>query len=123
MLNQSSSEALTKYQETPTTGWQDSDDDDDYNNDKQPLLNESTLKQQQQYLLKGKDYIFCKIMMFLFLKLHFIEQDDGLNELATIVSRQKNIAITISSEVDLQNGWYKVLFKNTFEQIYRILQF
>lgn len=34
----------------------------------------------------------------------FIEQDDGLDELASIVSRQKNIAITISSEVDLQNG-------------------
>jgi len=37
-----------------------------------------------------------------------IEQDDGLNELASIVSRQKNIAITISSEVDLQNGQYKM---------------
>lgn len=35
-----------------------------------------------------------------------IEQDDGLNELASIVSRQKNLAITISTEVDLQNGWY-----------------
>lgn len=53
LLKQSSSEALTKYKETPTTGWLDSDDDD-YNNDKQPLLNENTLKQQQQYLLKGK---------------------------------------------------------------------
>jgi len=42
---------------------------------------------------------------------HFycIEQDDGLNELASIVSRQKNIAITISSEVDLQNGRYKTI--------------
>jgi len=37
-----------------------------------------------------------------------IEQDDGLSELASIVSRQKNIAITISSEVDLQNGQYKM---------------
>lgn len=35
-----------------------------------------------------------------------VEQDDGLNELASIVSRQKNIAITINSEVDLQNGQY-----------------
>ncbi|XP_025208498.1 syntaxin-8 [Melanaphis sacchari] len=71
-----------KKTEISTTGWLDSDDDD-YNDDKQPLLNEKELKQQQQYLLK--------------------EQDDGLNELASIVSRQKNIAITISSEVDLQN--------------------
>lgn len=35
-----------------------------------------------------------------------IEQDDGLDELASLVSRQKNIAITISSEVDLQNGLF-----------------
>ncbi|CAH1738605.1 syntaxin-8 [Aphis gossypii] len=76
------STSMVKKTEMPTTGWLDSDDDD-YNDDKQPLLNEKTLKQQQQYLLK--------------------EQDDGLNELASIVSRQKNIAITISSEVDLQN--------------------
>lgn len=62
-------------------------------------------------------------MMFLFLKLQFIEQDDGLDELASIVSRQKNIAITISSEVDLQNGWYNQLYKNTLEQIYRIFKF
>lgn len=56
-------------------------------------------------------------MMFLFLKLHFIEQDDGLDEIASIVSRQRNLAITISGEVDLQNGWYNQLYKNIFEQI------
>lgn len=82
LLKPSTSGAITKSIKTPTTGWLDSDDDD-YNDDKRPLLNESTLRQQQQYLLK--------------------EQDDGLDELASIVSRQKNIAITISSEVDLQN--------------------
>ncbi|KAL5244516.1 hypothetical protein ACI65C_011926 [Semiaphis heraclei] len=87
LMRPSSSKA--KKNEKPTTGWLDSDDDD-YNDDKQPLLSEKVLKQQQQYLIK--------------------EQDDGLNELASIVSRQKNIAITISSEVDLQNGWYKMLF-------------
>ncbi|XP_015369497.1 PREDICTED: syntaxin-8 [Diuraphis noxia] len=76
------STSKAKKTEMPTTGWLDSDDDD-YNDDKQPLLSEKVLKQQQQYLIK--------------------EQDDGLNELASIVSRQKNIAITISSEVDLQN--------------------
>lgn len=75
------STSKAKKTEMPTTGWLDSDDDD--YDDKQPLLSEKVLKQQQQYLLK--------------------EQDDGLNELASIVSRQKNIAITISSEVDLQN--------------------
>jgi len=94
-----------------TTGWLDSDgdDDDNYNDDKQPLLNENVLKQQQQYLLKGKDQKLCRITMYThyFLKsvrFFLIEQDDGLNELASIVSRQKNIAITINSEVDLQNG-------------------
>ncbi|CAI6343076.1 unnamed protein product [Macrosiphum euphorbiae] len=75
------STSKAKKTEMPTTGWLESDDDD--YDDKQPLLSEKVLKQQQQYLLK--------------------EQDDGLNELASIVSRQKNIAITISSEVDLQN--------------------
>ncbi|XP_050533359.1 syntaxin-8 [Daktulosphaira vitifoliae] len=68
-----------------TSGWLDSDGyDDDENNDKQPLLKNSILKQQEQQSMIKK-------------------QDDGLNELASIVSRQKNIAITISSEVDLQN--------------------
>ncbi|NP_001156190.1 syntaxin-8-like [Acyrthosiphon pisum] len=75
------STSKAKKTEMPTTGWLDSDDDD--YDDKQPLLSEKVLKQQQQYLLK--------------------EQDDRLNELASIVSRQKSIAITISSEVDLQN--------------------
>jgi syntaxin 8 len=78
LMRPSTSKVIAK--QTETTGWLDSDDDYD---DKKPLLNENTLKQQQQYLLK--------------------EQDDGLNELASIVSRQKNIAITISTEVDLQN--------------------
>ncbi|KAL4131757.1 hypothetical protein QTP88_009026 [Uroleucon formosanum] len=82
LMRPSTSTSKAKKTEMPTSGWLDSDDDD-YNDDKQPLLSEKVLKQQQQYLLK--------------------EQDDGLNELASIVSRQKNIAITISSEVDLQN--------------------
>ncbi|VVC40891.1 Hypothetical protein CINCED_3A011206 [Cinara cedri] len=83
LLRPSTSYVKPKKVETQISGWLDSDDDDDnYNDVKQPLIN-TNIKQQQQYLVK--------------------EQDDGLNELASIVSRQKNIAITISSEVDLQN--------------------
>lgn len=34
----------------------------------------------------------------------FLDQEKGLENLSQIISRQKNIATTISSEVDLQNG-------------------
>jgi len=101
LMKPSTSKISTKNTNRPTTGWFDSDDDD-YNDDKRPLLNENTLKQQQQHLLKGKNFIFCNIILFS--NCVFTEQDDGLGELASIVSRQKNIAISISSEVDLQNG-------------------
>lgn len=33
-----------------------------------------------------------------------LDQESGLEELSKIISRQKNIAHTISNEVDLHNG-------------------
>lgn len=119
LMKPSTSKMSTKNTDTPTTGWLDSDDDD-YSDDKQPLLNENTLKQQQQYLLKGKNltlhFVILSLYILLFSNCVFTEQDDGLDELASIVSRQKNIAISISSEVDLQNGKYLMEEKNSFEK-------
>lgn len=34
----------------------------------------------------------------------FLDQEKGLENLSQIISRQKNIATTITTEVDLQNG-------------------
>lgn len=34
----------------------------------------------------------------------FADQEEGLDNLSKIIARQKNIAETISSEVDLHNG-------------------
>lgn len=114
LMRPSTSTSKAKKTEMPTSGWLDSDDDD-YNDDKQPLLSEKVLKQQQQYLLKGRvkniKIVFIRLWIVIYIVyLYCIEQDDGLNELASIVSRQKNIAITISSEVDLQNGQFKMQF-------------
>lgn len=107
-MRPSTSRVASKNIEVSTTGWLDSDDDnDDFNDVKTPLLDESMLKQQQKCMLKGINLKFKNIVSsYLHIKLYYtcIEQDDGLNELASIVTRQKNIAITISSEVDLQNG-------------------
>ncbi|XP_050443831.1 syntaxin-8 [Adelges cooleyi] len=72
-----------KKADSKISSWLDSDDDDDdEKGDKQPLLKNNVVFDQRK-LMK--------------------DQDDGLDELASIVSRQKNIAITITNEVDFQN--------------------
>lgn len=37
------------------------------------------------------------------------DQDNGLDELSKIISRQKDIAVKIGSEADTQNGMYIIL--------------
>uniref|UniRef100_A0A1B6ERL7 t-SNARE coiled-coil homology domain-containing protein n=1 Tax=Cuerna arida TaxID=1464854 RepID=A0A1B6ERL7_9HEMI len=65
-----------------TTGWASDDDDDAVS---QPLLQETNeqIRQQHQQLLQ--------------------EQEDGLERLSRVISRQKDIAVTIGNEVDFQN--------------------
>jgi uncharacterized coiled-coil protein SlyX len=41
---------------------------------------------------------------FLMLNIYVADQDRGLEALSKVITRQKEIAETIGSEVDLQNG-------------------
>lgn len=43
-------------------------------------------------------------VIFLMLNIYVADQDQGLEALSKVISRQKEIAETIGSEVDLQNG-------------------
>uniref|UniRef100_A0A8D8U5U9 Syntaxin-8 n=1 Tax=Cacopsylla melanoneura TaxID=428564 RepID=A0A8D8U5U9_9HEMI len=64
-----------------TTGW----GDDDASDEESPLLSGdvSDIREQQQMMIQA--------------------QDQGLEALSKVISRQKNIALTISNEVDTQN--------------------
>ena len=42
--------------------------------------------------------------IFLMLNIYVADQEQGLEALSKVISRQKEIAETIGSEVDLQNG-------------------
>lgn len=51
-----------------------------------------------------------------------VEQDDGLDALAKIISRQKHLALRIGDEVDEQNGksmWLFVLYIDNITRNYR----
>uniref|UniRef100_A0A1B6L4V2 t-SNARE coiled-coil homology domain-containing protein n=2 Tax=Graphocephala atropunctata TaxID=36148 RepID=A0A1B6L4V2_9HEMI len=65
-----------------TTGWASDDDD---NAATQPLLQETNeqIKQHHQQMMQ--------------------DQEDGLERLSRVISRQKDIAVTIGNEVDFQN--------------------
>lgn len=71
------------FQPVSTTGWASDDDDASVS---QPLLHEasvSDLKYDHKRLLR--------------------DQDDNLERLSKVISRQKDISVTIGSEIDLQN--------------------
>lgn len=52
------------------------------------------------------DSFIHSIFLFFYYFL-FSEQDEGLEALSKVISRQKEIANTINSEVDHQNGEYR----------------
>lgn len=37
------------------------------------------------------------------------DQNQGLESLSKIISRQKDLALKIGDEVDLQNGWFRII--------------
>jgi hypothetical protein len=49
--------------------------------------------------------LHCPVfIIFLILNIYISDQEQGLEALSKVISRQKEIAETIGSEVDLQNG-------------------
>uniref|UniRef100_A0A1B6C2F9 t-SNARE coiled-coil homology domain-containing protein n=1 Tax=Clastoptera arizonana TaxID=38151 RepID=A0A1B6C2F9_9HEMI len=74
------------FKDMGTTGWSLDDDDDDEPLASQPLLHNASptqIRLLQQKMLE--------------------DQDQGLERLSKVISRQKDIAVTIGNEVTLQN--------------------
>lgn len=70
--------------------WQNDDDDDeplaDFGKANRPPQTVDELRRQQNRILA--------------------DQDEGLDNLSKVISRQKHLALRIGDEVDDQNGWY-----------------
>lgn len=99
-----------------TSGW--STDDDSPLPENPSPMDIDRLRLQRKQMMKGiKLLVFCAIFWNSLIFPFFIisDQDDGLDELSKIISRQKDIAIKIGSEADTQNGnFFKKILEMNF---------